>query len=146
MASTNKYPMPAFSFLAEWGGKSVSFSEVSGLTQEAQPIEYRWGDSQDYSSIKMPGMRKYNNITLKRGIVPSDNQFWDWLNEIKMNQITRRDVTIKLLNEKKMPVVTWHIKNAFPIKLEGPALKSTGNEVAIESIELAHEGITVDNG
>jgi len=141
----NKYPYPAFSFIVDWGGKSVSFSEVSGLTQEKQPIEFRWGDSPDYSTIKMPGMAKFSNITLKRGICAADNQFFEWLQEIKMNQVTRRDLTIKLLNEKRDPVVTWKVQNAFPVKLEGPALKANGNEIAIESIELAHEGVTVEN-
>lgn len=139
------YPIPAFHFKVEWGGKNVSFSEVSGLTQEVQLIEYRDGNSPDYSTIKMPGLHKYNNITLKRGISKSDNDFFGWLNTVKLNTVERRDLTISLLNENHEPVMIWKAHNAFPVKVEGPGLKASGNEVAIESIEIAHEGIVLQN-
>lgn len=139
-----KYPSLVFHFSVEWGGKSVSFTEVTGMTQEAQVVEYRTGDFNEYSGIKMPGLRKFNNIVLKRGVSTGDNDFFKWLNTIKLNDVERRTVTIKLLNEKHAPVMTWVAHNAFPVKVEGPGLKANGNEVAIESIELAHEGLTVD--
>lgn len=139
------YPIPVFNFRVDWGGKNVGFSEVSGLTQETQIIEYRHSDSPQHSPIKMPGMRKVNNITLKRGVVKSDNEFFAWLNTVKLNNIERRDLIISLLNENGDPVMVWKVLQAFPIKVEGPSLKATGNEVAIESIELAHEGLTVEN-
>jgi len=139
------YPIPAFHFKVEWGGKNVGFSEVSGLTQEVQLIEYRDGNSPDYSTIKMPGLHKYNNITLKRGISKSDNDFFGWLNTVKLNTVERRDLTISLLNENHEPVMIWKAHNAFPVKVEGPGLKASGNEVAIESIEIAHEGIVLQN-
>ncbi|MFA6923680.1 MAG: phage tail protein [Bacteroidales bacterium] len=139
------YPIPVFHFQVSWGGTSLGFSEVSGLTQEIQAIEYREGTSPTYSSMKMPGLRKYNNIVLKRGINKGDNEFFAWLNTVKLNKIERRDVIISLLNENHEPVMTWKVHNAFPVKVEGPGLKATGNEVAIESMELAHEGVTVEN-
>jgi len=125
----------------EWGGQRLGFSEVSGLTQENQAIEYRDGNFPEYSSIKMPGLRKFSNVTLKRGIVKADNDFAKWLLTVKMNTVERRDLIINLLNENREPVMVWKVHHAFPVKLEGPGLKATGNEVAIESIELAHEGI-----
>jgi phage tail-like protein len=140
-----KYPIPVFHFRVEWGGANVGFSEVSGLTQEAQVIEYRSGDSPEYHGLKMPGLRKYNNIVLKRGITKGDNEFFQWLNSIKLNTVERRDISISLLNENHEPVMTWKIHNAFPVKVEGPGLKANGNEVAIESIELAHEGLMLEN-
>lgn len=140
----NKYPLAVFHFRVDWGDTSISFTEVSGLTQELQAIEYRTGDLPEYSSIKMPGMRKYNNVTLKRGMTKGDNKFFTWLNSVKLNEIERRDITINLLNEKHEPVVIWKLQNAFPVKIEGPGLKATGNEVAVESMELAHEGLTID--
>jgi phage tail-like protein len=143
--ATFTYPLPVFHFRVEWGGQNIGFSEVTGLTQEVQILEYRDGTSPDFSTTKQPGLRKFNNITLKRGIAKGDNQFFDWLNEISMNKITRRDLTISLLDETHSPVMTWTVHNAFPVKLEGPGLKSAGNEVAIESIEIAHEGIKVAN-
>lgn len=138
------YPLPAFHFQVEWGGTRIGFTEVSGLTIENQAIEYREGSSPSFSVIKMPGMPKYANIALKRGIVPTDSEFFDWLNTTALNKVERRDLTISLLNEEHAPVMVWKVSNAFPIKVEGPGLKSTGNEVAIESIELAHEGLRVE--
>jgi phage tail-like protein len=143
--ATVSYPRPAFHFTVQWGGQRAGFSEISGLIQENQAIEYRDGDFKEYSSIKMPGLRKFNNITLKRGIVDADNEFFDWLTTIKMNTVERRDVIISLLNEASDPVVVWKVHNAFPVKVEGPALKATGNEVAVESIEIAHEGLEIQN-
>jgi len=139
------YPLPVFHFTVEFGGKRQGFSEVAGLTQENQAIEYRDGSFKEYSSIKMPGLRKFGNVTLKRGIVAKDNDFFNWLNTVKLNKVERRDLTISLLNEAHEPVMTWKIMNAFPVKVEGPQLKASGNEVAIESIELAHEGLTLQN-
>jgi hypothetical protein len=140
-----QYPLPVFHFRVEWGGSRIGFSEVSGLTQEIQVIEYRDGSFPEYSSIKMPGLRKYNNITLKRGVIKADNDFFKWLSTVKLNTIERRDMTISLLNESHDPVMVWKVHNAFPVKVEGPQLKAAGNEVAIESIEVAHEGLEVDN-
>jgi phage tail-like protein len=134
------YPLPVFHFKVEWGGQNVGFSEASGLTQE-----YRDVNSPDYSTIKMPGLHKYNNITLKRGIMKGDNDFFKWLNTVKLNTIERRSLTISLLNEEHEAVMVWKAVNAFPVKVEGPGLKASGNEVAIESIELAHEGLTLQN-
>ena len=140
-----QYPLPVFHFTVQWGGTRIGFSEVSGLTQENQAIEYRDGSFPEYSSIKMPGLRKFSNVTLKRGIVKADNDFFRWLSTIKLNQVERRDVVVSLLNENHEPVMTWKMHNAFPVKVEGPGLKATGNEVAIESIEVAHEGLELQN-
>ena len=140
------YPLPVFHFQVEWSGTNLGFAEVSGLNMETQVIEYRDGASPEYGARKMPGIPKYGNITLKRGIVPDDNEFFAWLNTTSLNTVERRDLTISLLNEAHEPVMTWKAKNAFPVKIEGPGLKSTGNEVAIESIEVAHEGLMIENG
>ena len=139
------YPLPVFHFVVQWGGTRIGFSEVSGLTQEVQPIEYRDGSFPEYSTIKMPGLKKYTNITLKRGIIAADNEFFSWLNTVKLNTVERRDLVISLLNEEHAPVMIWKIHNAFPVKVEGPGLKASGNEVAVESIELAHEGLQLQN-
>ncbi|PSR52328.1 phage tail protein [Adhaeribacter arboris] len=140
------YPLAVFHFRVEWGGKNVGFSEVSGLTQEAQLIEYRDGSSNDFSTIKMPGLRKYNNITLKRGVIKGDNDFFTWLKTVSnLGTVERRDLTINLLNENHEPVMVWKAHNCWPVKVEGPGLKANGNEVAVESIEIAHEGVTLQN-
>lgn len=139
------YPNPVFHFQVDWGGSSLAFSEVTGLNIEAQVIEYRDGLSPEFSTIKMPGLKKYGNITLKRGVVDGDNEFFEWLNDIKMNKVERRDLVISLLNEEHEPVMVWRVMNAWPTKLTAPDLKANGNEVAIETLEIAHEGLTIEN-
>lgn len=138
------YPISLFHFQVEWGGSRIGFTEVSGLTIELQTIDYREGNAQEYQVTKMPGIPQFSNITMKRGIAKSDDDFVKWIGTVRMNQIERRDLTISLLNEEHAPVVTWKVKEAFPTKVEGPTLNSTGNEVAIESVELAHEGLSVE--
>lgn len=140
------YPLPKFHFQVDWGGVRIGFTEVTGLQLETEVIEYREGSSKEYSKLKMPGMSKFGNITLKRGTFANDNDFYKWFNTVKMNTIERRDITINLLNEEHEPVVTWSVKNAFPVKVQSPDLKSDANEAAIETLEVAHEGLTIKNG
>ncbi|MHA7109561.1 phage tail protein [Sunxiuqinia elliptica] len=139
-----EYPIPKFHFQVDWGGTKVGFSEVSGLDVETEVIEYRDGAMREYSKLKMPGMQKFSNITLKRGVFQKDNEFFEWWNSVRLNTIERRDVVISLLNEEHDPVLTWKIKNAWPVKVQGTDLKSDGNEVAIETLELAHEGLSME--
>lgn len=139
------YPLSKFHFRVEWGGTNIGFTEVSGLDVETEVIEYRQGASPEYSKIKMPGMQKYANITLKRGSFKSDNEYYKWWNTVKLNAIERRDITIMLLNEEHDPVITWKVKNAWPTKIQSTDLKADGNEVAIESMELVHEGLSIQN-
>ncbi|MFK8005444.1 MAG: phage tail protein [Saprospiraceae bacterium] len=140
-----EYPLPKFHFQVEWGGTQIGFTEVSGLEIETEVIEYRQGASPEYSKIRMPGMQKYSNIVLKRGTFQGDNDFYNWFNTTSLNTVERRDLTLSLLNENHEPVVVWKIKNAFPVKVQSTDLKADGNEVAIETLELAHEGLTVQN-
>src|SRR5262245_42021107 len=139
------YPLPVFHFTVQWGGTRVGFSEVTGLTQENQPIEYRDGSFPEYSSIKMPGLRKFANVSLKRGVVKGDNELFNWLSTVKLNSVERRNLVVSLLDEEHNPVMVWKLLNAFPVKVDGPQLKASGNEVAIETIEIAHEGLEVQN-
>lgn len=140
-----EYPLPVFHFQVDWGGVSLAFSEVSGLAVETQVIEYRDGLSPVYSTQKMPGMQKFGNITLKRGVLKANNEYFDWWKTVKLNTIERRDISISLLDENHEPVMVWKVRNAWPTKVDGPSLKADGNEVAIETIELAHEGLTIEN-
>lgn len=140
----NDYPLVKFHFQVEWGGTKIGFSEVSGLNVETEPIEYRHGASPEFSKVKMPGMQKYGNITLKRGSFQGDNEYYEWWNTVSLNTIERRDITISLLNESHEPLIVWKVKNAWPVKVESTDLKADGNEVAIETLELAHEGLTIE--
>jgi phage tail-like protein len=139
------YPIPKFHFRVEWGGTRIGFTEVTGLEVSTDVIEYRDGASPDYSKIKMPGMQKFGNITMKRGTFTHDNEYYNWWNTHALNTIERRDITISLLNESHEPVVVWKVKNAWPVKVQSTDLKGDGNEVAIETIEIAHEGLTIQN-
>jgi phage tail-like protein len=139
------YPLPVFHFKVEIAGLTAEFSEVTGLNIEVQVIEYRHGLSPDYSTTKMPGIQKYGNITLKRGVVKGNNEFFDFYKKIKMNTVERQDVLISLLDEEHSPVMQWRVREAWPTKLTSPDLKANGNEVAIETMELAHEGFTILN-
>jgi len=140
----NVWPLPKFYFSVQLGDdKDVTFQEVSGLQTETKPIEYRHGNSPIFAPIKMPGLKSVGNVTMKKGIFAKDAKFFTWFSEIKLNLIKRRTVVINLLDEKGDPKVTWTLNNAFPTKITGTDLKSDGNEVAVESIELAFETLDV---
>ena len=143
--SQTVWPLPKFYFEVKWDSNVMSFQEVSGLDIEAQIIEYRHGDSKEFATIKMPGIKKVGNVTMKKGVFVKDNKFWDWFNQIKMNTIKRIPVTISLLDESGAPTMVWTLSNAWPTKITGTDLKSDGNEAAVETIEIAHEGITIEN-
>jgi len=142
------YPMTTLHFRVSWGDhqQSSNFSEVSGLTMEAEVVEYRGGADLQFSTHKQPGLRKFSNVTLKRGIAPREagNGLFEWYNSVTVGAVDRRDVTVSLLNEERDLVMTWKIRSAWPVKLEGPGLKSTGTDVAIESVEFACEGIQIE--
>ncbi len=142
--ATTIYPFVKSHFRVDWAGSSVAFSEVSGLNQDAAVIEYRDGSSPNFSMIKMPGLKKYSNITCKRGISNGDNEFFQWLTTISLNNVERRNLTISLLDETHAPKVVWKVNNAWPMKVDHGGLDAKSNDVAIESIELANEGFTVE--
>jgi phage tail-like protein len=138
------WPIPRFYFRVEWGGNEIGFQEVTGLTMETQFIEYRAGNDPTFLTQKIPGLKKHGTITLKKGLYHGDNAFWEWWSDVQANPDRRETITITLLDEEASPVFVWTVNNAFPVKVSAPDLKSDANEVAIESIELAHEGITQD--
>ncbi len=139
-----EYPLPKFHFQVEWGGTKIGFSEVSGLDVETDVIEYRTGSMPTYSTVKMPGMQKFGNITFKRGVFQNDNEFFQWWNTVKLNTIERRDIIIALLDGDHEPRVVWKVRNAWPVKVQSTDLKADGNEVALETLEIAHEGLTIE--
>ncbi len=140
-----QYPLPKFHFRVEWGGADIGFTEISGLEVSTDVIEYRDGANKSYSKSKQPGLIKYNNITLKRGTFKGNNEFYLWWNSNALNTAQRRDIIISLLNERHEPVVVWKLMNAFAIKVQSTDLKADGNEVAIETLEIAHEGLSIQN-
>jgi phage tail-like protein len=144
-AQNNIWPLPKFYFSVTIDGKEYPFQEVSGLETETQVLEYRHGNSPQFSTIKMPSIAKVGNVTLKKGVFVKDNNFWNWYSQIKMNTIKRVTVVIKLLDEKGKPTMSWTLQNAFPTKITSTDLKSDGNEIAVETLEIAHEGLVIAN-
>jgi phage tail-like protein len=144
--SATVWPVPKFRFKVMWGDKEMSFQEVSGLQMEAEEIKYRAGDYKQASVIKMPGLIKYSNVTMKKGVFKDDNSYWEWMSQIKFNIIARISITISLLDEADGVIMVWNLANAWPIKVVATDLKAEGNEVAIETIEIAHEGLTIALG
>ena len=124
-------------------GARGSFAEVSGLEVEIDVIEYRNG-SEDITVRKLPGLAKYSNITLKRGVT-GDLTFWNWIRSGISGQVLRRDMSVTLLDESHQEVMRWKVRRAWPCKWSGPNLKAGESEVAIESLEIAHEGFEIDD-
>jgi phage tail-like protein len=137
-------PFRAFNFQLEIEGVPFgAFSECSGLTAEGDAVDYREGTDLQPNVRKLMGLRKYSNITLKRGYT-TDLSLWQWYGNIHNGLSDRRNVTIILMNEEHRPVLRWHAENAWVNKIEGPSLKASGNDIAIESVELVHEGLTIE--
>lgn len=151
MAAKGDYPIPKFHFLVEWGeGFRVGFTEVSGLDFETEVIEYREGSSKKYNKSKQPGLTKYSDITLKRGTFEGDLDYFNLWKETYYFQEGnstgskyRRSIIIKLLNEEHQPILIWKLENAWAKKIQSTDLKADANEVAIETMEIAHEGLTL---
>jgi phage tail-like protein len=147
MASDERIdPYRSYNFRVEIDGIDVGgFSEVGGLTAEGDLVEYREGTDEPNTPRKLVGLRKYANITLKRGYI-RDLSFWDWHGQVAAGNADqyRRNGSVILLNESHQEVMRWNIENVWINKIEGPSLNATGNEVSVESIELCHEGLTLE--
>jgi phage tail-like protein len=137
------WPLPKFYFEVKVADKELFFSEVTGLSTEVEVLDYRHGKSKQFSPFKMPGMAKVSDVTFKKGVFNKDFTLFNWFNEIKLNTIQRKTVVISLLNEKGASEIVWELTNAFPIKFDSTDLNAKGNEVAIETLVLAHEGLTI---
>jgi phage tail-like protein len=132
------YPFTAFNFQVFVDDKEVGgSSECSGLNMETDVIEYRTGKD-DHHMKKVPGLKKFTNITLKRGY-SKDKYLYDWRKTVLDGKTERRSGEIVLLSEDKKPVLRWEFYEGWPSKLEGPSLNAKNNEIAIESLEIAVE-------
>ena len=145
MAGTRNDPLKSFSFLVEIDGvASAGFTSVSGLAAEAEVIEYREGADKLTSSRKLPGRVEYPNVTLRRGLTTS-RDLWDWWQTVRDGTLQRRTVVIILLDDAGQPVLRWRLREAWIARIEFSELDASKNEVAIETIELAHEGLELDD-
>ncbi len=141
---TRTDPYRGFNFLVEIDGISVAaFSEVSGLTAEGDPVDYREGTDPINNVRKLVGLRKYANLMFSRGYV-QDTTLWDWYKRIANGEPDRRNGSVVLMNEGHRAVMRWNFDNAWINKIEGPGLNASNNEVAIEKMELCHEGLSFE--
>jgi phage tail-like protein len=136
-------PYRNFRFVVDIDGNRAGFTSVSGLAAEAEVIEYREGWDGLTSTRKLPGRVKYPNVTLRRGVT-TDRFLWDWWKMILAGTVQRRNVGIILLDDDRNEVLRWSLNEAWIAKIEVSDLDAEGNEVAIESIELAHEGLELE--
>jgi phage tail-like protein len=144
MAGARRDPFKNYSFLVEIDGISSSaFKSVSGLAAEAEVIEYREGSDPISSSRKLPGRVRYPNVRLSRGLTTS-RDLWDWWETVVNGTVERRNVAITLLDDSRTPVLRWLLRDAWVAKFDAPELDASANEVAIETLELAHERLELD--
>ena len=116
------------------------FSEVTGFDASIDVVEYREGDMVT-TPMKVPGLKRYGNITLKQGLVDS-TVMYDWMYTGVNGAVERKTITITLLDEEESPAASWQVINAWPMKYTAPDFNATASEIAIETVEIAHEGMT----
>ncbi len=142
-----KDPVRGFNFRLEIDGiDRGGFREVSGLDTSQDPVEYREGNEKPLTVRKLPGLVKYANIVLKWGIIADDPQLWQWRISVTQGKIAkdklRKNLSIVLLDDTGAEEVRrWNVRDAWPAKWTGPSFNATGNEVAVDTLELAHEGV-----
>lgn len=135
------YQYGRFRFKVEIDGMEAGgFSEVTGFDASIDVMEYREGDMVQ-TPMKMPGLKKYGNITLRKGLADT-TVLYDWITAGIEGEVERKTLTITLLDQTESPVASWQIINAWPVKYTGPDFNATSSEVAIETLEVAHEGMT----
>jgi len=139
--SARTYPLPSYNFRVTVDGQSMGFAEVSGLQVEFATATYRHGLSWiEGESIVRFAPGKYQPVTFKRGTRQGSQKLFDWLAEP-----TPRSVEVSLCDQQGIPVVTWRIRRAVPVKLVAPSFNAASNEVAIESLEVMAAGISVES-
>jgi phage tail-like protein len=136
-------PYSGYNFWVEWDGiVHAGFRECSGLNATRKAGTYREGTDKALSQRQIPGLNSYGNITLKRGI--TDNQeLWEWHRKLQNGDTDRRNLSIILANDKGEEKFRWNLENCWPTTWNAPDFNATSDEVAIETLELVHEGISI---
>ena len=145
------YPLPVYNYRVEIDGEAIGFSEVSGMELSFESITYK--ESQVNSQVGpnimyMPGQIQPPNISLKKGFVTGKSVpvLYNWINSIELNRIDKKDIVVHLLDETGAPVVSWIVNNCFPTKLSAPTFDANSSEVAVESMELMADSVTMSEG
>ena len=141
MAERKNDPYRAYNFLVEIDGITrAGFRECSGLDSASDPIEYREGN-EARTARKLSGLMKFSNITLKWG-VSDDVELWEWHKKVADADIERKNGSIVLMDETGTEKARWNFVEGWATKWTGPSFNATGNEIAIDTLEIAHEGLT----
>jgi phage tail-like protein len=138
-----KDPLRSFKFRLEIDGiQRAGFREASGLDSSQDPIDYREGDDKTMTIRKLPGLKKFSNIVLKRGIT-DDMDLWKWRKQVMDGKIkdARKHGSVILMDDEGNDKARWDFVEGWPTKWTGPSFNATGNEVAIETLEITHEGV-----
>lgn len=144
------YPLPVYNYRVEIGSEAVSFSEVSGLTISYESTVYKESPTASGAPgprlMQMPAQVSPPTITLKKGLVrtTSIKYLYDWIKTVQINQIEKKDVFVRLCDEKGDAVISWKISNAFPTKLDAPSFDAKSNDAAIQTMELKADFITIE--
>lgn len=133
-------PLTTGRFRVTLGGTETTVSHVSGLSAWIDILDYQTGGAPTLEDLREPGQRRLANIVLKRPLT-GDLSFWNWFNETQQGTLTRESGTIQLLDSQLKPVVSWNFQNAWPCKWTGPDLSAASNELAMETLEICHEGL-----
>ena len=141
MARTQPYPV--CNFLVEWGGTSMGFAEIDGLSTEIETVDYREGSSKTLSPVKIASLSKVSDVTLKRGLV-ADPQLYQWFDVQRSGVDTPRDVIITLLDETDKPVLRWILQTCRPRRIGWSRLGANSGEVAMEELVLSCERLTLE--
>lgn len=146
----NEYPLPVYNYRVEIGGEAVAFSEVSGLSIAYEVTTYKESPTASGAAgprtLYMPAQATLTTISLKKGIVrqASIKTLYNWIKTVQINQIEKKDIYIRLCDEKGAAVISWKVGNAFPVKLDAPTFDAKSNDAAIESMELKADYITIE--
>jgi phage tail-like protein len=144
------YPLPVYNYRVEIGNEAVAFTEVSGLNIAYEVSTYKESPTASGApgprTLYMPGQPTMTSITLKKGIVRTKSiaTLYNWIKTVAINQIEKKDITIRLCDEKGDPVISWKVLNAFPTKLDAPSFDAKSNDAAIESMELKADSCTIE--
>lgn len=146
----SSYPLPAYNYRVEINGKAVGFSEVTGLNISHGTTTYKESPTQGGAAgprkMIMPAQSGEVKITLKKGVVRGDSiaTLFQWISGIQINQVEKKDVYVRLCDEKGEAVISWKVINAFPTQLDAPSFVASSNDAAIESLQLTGDGVLIE--
>jgi phage tail-like protein len=145
------YPLPAYNYRVEIAGKNYAFSDVSGLSIQIETTTYKQSPTENGkvgpTIMHMPAQATPATISLKRGLINNSDirALYTWMAATQVNVIEKKDIFVRLLDESGAPVISWKIFNAFPKQLDAPTFTANSNEVAIESMTLMADGVSLES-